>query len=688
MTTWIDHLTNREDPFGKLMQDISQSAAEPIDLNEYCELVLEQISAIFQPRSAGLFLKQKAAGRFHLNARLGLATGDIQLDLRHPLPVYLDQHPQPLPAAKLDILPFFRALWQAERNMLPQLNAEVFLPLKAGGDLVGILALGPKHAGKKYSPAEQQNLTMLCNQVAQAIRNHYLTTAESRWRQEAESMKRAMSEITTDCDLEEALHRNLLHIRADFPFDTATMVLLQGDRLVVTAAHGFSPAADVLGHDEPAAANMLFQDILVSHKALLVEDTAQDERFKHYDGPPVQRVWMGVPLISRGEVIGLLALSSRKSGSFQVNPARLELVQFYANQAAIIVEKTRLVRMERQQRQMADVLENIGSEVETLQDFDQVLDFLLDQIGKAIPADITTLFLAEGSRLNLVRTVFSGDLDPEVCQLAQQPAFEASTFANLQYLINDKRAQVISDTETDSEWALGPIAIRSWAGTPVLSDGKVIACFSFASLKPAAYPGGLIELLGIFANQAAMALQNFRLVHKVSELATYDELTGVYNQRHFLELGEREFRRARRFHHQLSVVFIEVDHFEDIQAKYGEDASGQMLSGVADLINANIRNVDVLARYQDAVFALILTETDRPGAKIISERLQVLIGEAPHITTAGLVKVTVSVGVAILENGSPDLAALLKNAMQSLEEARQAGRDRVVIFPAPSPAKQ
>ncbi len=680
MMTWIDRLTNREDPFGKLIQDINQSATEPIELNAYCELVLKLITAIFQPRSAGLFLKQKAAGRYHLNARIGLAVGDVQLDLKHPLPVYLNQHPQPLPAASLEVLPQFRALWESERQALPKLNPELYLPLKAFGDLVGILVVGPRHSGKSYTPLEQQRLALVCSQVAQAIRIKYLTTAESSWRQEAESMKRAMSEITSDYDLEEALHRNLLHLRADFPFDTAAISLLQGDRLVVTAVHGYTRPAEVLGREDPAAANEPFQAILASRETLLVEDTSQDARFKHYAGAPVYRVWLGVPLVSRGEVIGLLTINSRKLGSFQVNPARLELVRFYANQVAIIVEKSRLFQSERQQRRMADALEALGSEVENFANFDQVLDFLLERIRKAVPADVTMLFLAEGGQLNLERTLLSETLDPEISALVQQPAFEASAFANLHYLVIDQHAHVIPDTEVDPDWAIGPIAVRSWAGTPVVLDGEVIACFTFASFKPAAYQPGLDDLLGIFANQAAMALQNFHLFIEVSQLAIHDDLTGLFNPRHFLELGEREFRRARRFHHQLSVVLIELDHFEQVKTTYGDNASSQVLRSVAELVNANIRNVDVLSRYQEGTFAVILTETDRPGAEIITERLRVLIGDSPHITTAGMVKITASVGVAIMEASTSTLKALLEHTAQALDEARQAGRNRVVIF--------
>lgn len=680
MTKWMDRFATRERSFEELLKEISQSAADPIDLDAYCDLVLHQIGEAFHAQSVGLFLRQKAASRFYLSARLGLAARDMQFGLRHPLPVYLDRNPAPLFATEFNILPQFRALWEVEYRDLQQLKAVLFLPMKAGGELVGILAMGPKHSDATYSVKEQKELTLLANQAALVIQLKYLTTSETRWRQEAELMQRALSEITTDCELEEALNRNLLHLRDVFPCESTYLLLLQNDRLIAAATLGVENPAEWVGREASATDNEPFRSIQEERQAVVVEDTHKDPRFKHYSGLPVLESWMGLPLLTQGEVTGLLVLNSHKPETFQVNPARLELIQALANQAAIMVEKAHLFKVERQQRQSADTLRHLSSEVGPTADFDQLLEFLLDRICQALPADVTMLFLAKGSQFQLTKTRISETLEPEVADAFNQPDFEAAAFANLHYLLNSAQPQVIPDTAKDPEWVPEPAGIRSWAGVQVLLDGKVTACFTFSSLKPGTYPRENSELLTIFAEQAAMTLHNFYLSNEVRELATHDDLTGIFNQRHFLDLGEREFRRARRFQRPLSVMIIDVDYFRKVNETHGVDAGDQVLRAVAEVCKVNIRLVDVLGRINGEMFAIILTETDQPGAKIISDRLRELIANSPIITTTGLVKITVSMGLAVMEPVMPNLDALLVCAREALDQAKQAGRNRVQVY--------
>jgi diguanylate cyclase (GGDEF)-like protein len=681
MTHWIQRLTNRESNFGEMAYEIGQFTAEPIDLDSFCESFLKQINETLRPHSSGLFLKQKAAGRFHLYARAGLAVKDIALDLNHPLPTYFCNNHTPLSATDLDVLPQFRALWDEERVLLQQLDAQLFLPLKASGDLVGILMMGHKRSGGAYTPNEVQKLSILANQAAMIIRLKYLSTAESRYQQEAEAMQEALSEITAPNGLQESLQRTLQHIHEAFAYDTAYIALLQGDRLVINAVQGFTPAEDFLDFSYPVDSYLPFQSILETRESLLVEDTSQDERFNPIGGPPVLRAWLGVPLIYQGEVSGLLAMSSQKMEGFQVNPARMGLVQALVNQAAVIVKISHLIQVERQQRQLADILKNIAGEVISIRDYDQMLDFFIERISKVMPADITLLFLKKGGQMDLARSSLGADFDPSLAKIVSEPAFEASAFSNLHYLVNSNQPVVIADTEKDLDWILGPISIRSWAGVPVISEGEVEGCFTFSSLQPGVYHEEMSELLSIFSEQTALALRNFRLNNEVHQLTIEDELTGLFNRRHFMDLGEREFRRARRFQHQLSVMIVDIDQFKKVNEKYGENASNQVLLNIANVIQTNVRNVDIPTRYQQEKFAVLLTETDRAGARIISDRLRELIAEIPNITTAGLVKITVSIGVAIMEQDTPNLAELMNTAILAMNEAKRTGRNRIVLYP-------
>ena len=283
--------------------------------------------------------------------------------------------------------------------------------------------------------------------------------------------------------------------------------------------------------------------------------------------------------------------------------------------------------------------------------------------------------------MDLTRSNLNPDLDPSLVKIAGEPAFEASAYANLHYLASKHQPAVIADTEKDPDWLAGPLAIRSWAGVPIVSDGEMVGCFTFSSLDPGVYHEDMNELLAIFSEQAALALQNFRLNNEVSQLTIEDELTGLFNQRHFMDLGEREFRRARRFQRELSVMIVDVDQFAKVNQTYGENAGNQVLLNIAKLIQANVRNVDIPTRYNHEKFAVLLTETDRAGAGIISDRLRELIAEIPNITTAGLVKITVSIGVAVMGSGTANLAELMNSAMLAMDEAKRTGRNRIVVYP-------
>ena len=416
--------------------------------------------------------------------------------------------------------------------------------------------MGRKVNESPYKTEEEGELITLASQIAMAIRLKYLITSELRLQEEAGSMRQALSEISAGRSLEDGLNQILRHVNVDFPYESGCIFVVRNERLVVTAAQGFDNPESLIGQEYLLVGNPPFETIQKTSDSLLIENTRTDSQFKGYAGPPVQTCWMGIPLIFGGELTGVLAISSQKEDAFRANPARIDLVNTLATQAAITIENTRLFKLEQHQRQMGDALLHIGQDISQIQDFEQVLDFLIERASQVIPADIVMLFQAEGGQYQLARYHYSQKLANQVDLSAKSPAFEASAFANLHYLVKTDRPKIIPDTRIEQEWIKSPLEVRSWAGTPVFLDGKAVACFTFSSLKPDLYQSETAELLTILAGQVALAFQNAHLVSEMRELAIRDEVTGLFNSRHFLDLGEREFRRARRFRRPLSVMTI------------------------------------------------------------------------------------------------------------------------------------
>ena len=184
------------------------------------------------------------------------------------------------------------------------------------------------------------------------------------------------------------------------------------------------------------------------------------------------------------------------------------------------------------------------------------------------------------------------------------------------------------------------------------------------------------------ANQTAVAIENARLFYEVQQLAILDDLTGVFNRRHLLEISEQEFRRAKRFGRKLSLVMMDIDHFKQVNDTHGHAVGDEVLGALAERCQNNIRNVDVLGRFGGEEFVIILPETMLAEAIQITERLCSQIADFPIETSIGPVNLTASFGIACYSPDVEDLYALLRNADIALYSAKRNGRNRFRAFTA------
>jgi diguanylate cyclase (GGDEF)-like protein len=165
---------------------------------------------------------------------------------------------------------------------------------------------------------------------------------------------------------------------------------------------------------------------------------------------------------------------------------------------------------------------------------------------------------------------------------------------------------------------------------------------------------------------------------RLDHMSKTDALTLVANRRHFLELLERELARARRYGASLSCVMVDLDHFKEVNDRHGHLIGDQVLVAVADALRRSIRESDVVARYGGEEFVLLLPSTDLTGARDLAERCRAVIAATQVAGRQGLLSVTASMGVASLPPAA-DLDGLLSAADEALYQAKDGGRDRVVV---------
>jgi len=170
-----------------------------------------------------------------------------------------------------------------------------------------------------------------------------------------------------------------------------------------------------------------------------------------------------------------------------------------------------------------------------------------------------------------------------------------------------------------------------------------------------------------------------QLSERLQALSSTDPLTGIANRRTFDERMAIEVARANRYGTPLSLVMIDLDHFKELNDRFGHPVGDEVLKRVAQLIDREKRLGDVVARYGGEEFSAILPHTEPSAAMIWAERARQTIAATEVQSDGGAFNVTASFGVVGATPGRADPPALIEEADQALYQAKARGRNRVVM---------
>jgi diguanylate cyclase (GGDEF)-like protein len=243
---------------------------------------------------------------------------------------------------------------------------------------------------------------------------------------------------------------------------------------------------------------------------------------------------------------------------------------------------------------------------------------------------------------------------------------------------------------------LYPAALLPLYGTrhrPALAGIGLLAVtlVAFATLAAGTLTAAVLAGRALSVGMIALAIGCLdrlgRHEHELWRLALVDPLTGVFNRRSFFEISGKEEARTRRGGHQFAVLMVDIDHFKQINDRFGHPAGDQVIKTLAEVCARTLRPSDVIARYGGEEFVINLPDTDQRHALSVAERLRRAIADTRVASEAGAIAFTVSIGVATCSDETP-LAEAIGHADRALYLAKHNGRDRVeatVAAPAPAP---
>jgi diguanylate cyclase (GGDEF)-like protein len=178
--------------------------------------------------------------------------------------------------------------------------------------------------------------------------------------------------------------------------------------------------------------------------------------------------------------------------------------------------------------------------------------------------------------------------------------------------------------------------------------------------------------------QSSLALENSARYTMAKNLLNIDELTGLFNYRYLDITLEREIKRAERYQANLSVLFVDIDYFKNVNDSYGHLVGSRLLGEVGVLLKKSVRDEDTVIRYGGDEYTLILVETDNNAAVAVAERIRKTIEQNIFSATEGFtIRLTASIGCASYPDDAATKTGLLEFADRAMYRGKTLGRNMV-----------
>ncbi len=394
--------------------------------------------------------------------------------------------------------------------VLRNIRSELCVPLISRGKVIGVLNIESPDLDA-YTERDENLLTALANSAAIAFENARLYKSELVRREQAETLRTATAALSTALDINMLYEIIFDSIAKVVPYDSASIEIINQDCLEIIAVRNHPEGQRHIGLKYSWDAgkwgdwNDLWQD---QHKPMILSDVQAEPRFVKRAGSEYIRSWMGVPIVVREKVFGLINLDNRAQNFYTEEQAAV--AQTFANQAGIAIEKAQLYQDAVRAAERRAVLHRISQDITRFsQDSEQIYTAIHEAAGKLMPCDVFIITLQDQTqnKNRSVYTIEAGNrLKPE----------SVPSSKGLTGTVIDEGASLILTNEIEIEQRQvihfgSPRHVQSVVAVPMRIGDNVIGMISAQSYKADSYNIEEQALLEMLATHAATAIENSRL---------------------------------------------------------------------------------------------------------------------------------------------------------------------------------
>jgi diguanylate cyclase (GGDEF)-like protein/PAS domain S-box-containing protein len=263
-----------------------------------------------------------------------------------------------------------------------------------------------------------------------------------------------------------------------------------------------------------------------------------------------------------------------------------------------------------------------------------------------------------------------------------RPNHPCSEAMNKSLYLNDIRMLKTSEDIQDAyeSLCLSKKDLQTCIIMPLIAKHENIGQFVVGFCESDVLSFELSEIIKEVSKMISIGIYQTRLYERVETMATIDELTGIYNRRQLIELGEHTLSQVKRTDGSLSVIIFDIDYFKDVNDNYGHITGDNILKKIVNCCKKNVRKIDIFGRYGGDEFVVILPETGLEQVQLVANRLNTNVFENKELLEECPIQLSISVGVALLEDKNQTLTQLINHADEAMYEAKKSGRNRIVLY--------
>jgi PAS domain S-box-containing protein len=383
-------------------------------------------------------------------------------------------------------------------------------PLFVRDQVVGVLEVIDERSNR-FDSTHLALLEPLAASAASAIENaRLIRTLREQWTL-AEALVSAVAIINSTLEIEDVLDRILAQVQRVVPGDTFNVMMLQGDVLNIVRARGYKEVG-ISGLTPPKTVplNMYpsFPRMMETRDSIVIQDTTSCADWKPKRGREWRLSYVGAPILLDGTVVGFLNVNGTQPRQF--NGADAQRLKAFASYAAAAIRNARLYRNAKQRVTELDLLRRTSLQLTSSLNLSAVLKGIVESALALINATDCHIYLYdEGSRTFTFGAALWEDGRRDAAVEAPRSDGLTATVAKkmLPIIINNAASDPLYSTPKASQWK-----VKAVAGFPLMRAGRVVGVFTIAFTKPHTFSEDELRVLGLLADQAAIAIVNARLV--------------------------------------------------------------------------------------------------------------------------------------------------------------------------------